>query len=365
MMKEKKYRLLSQFFMVIVILSSIAFAGCGSKYSITESDEEVTVDEKKEKDDEKHNEDIFNNSESDMLGSIEHEPMKPNRDQDGNIIPFEYLGGEFSLEYSVEAEGNAETIGFLLFLNGTPQPYKVIEDSTEYEYCHTFQMKDVLDKDFSIYFTPVEGKKGETLDLTVVSIYNPSFQPDMKETSSFGWYHKILENSYLLEFYEDAEVVETTEISQLEVWKDVNIFSEKVTEKFLKDDLSKVGWSDVSLETLSNNVYWKMEYDGENIYDNFKITENGMLHITYKMCGAPGVKYKTTFYVNHIPISCESVTSFEATLSKGDVWVLDGNIDLSRLDKMNTFYAISVPMNAQDYDVNAFVYKSASILLYK
>ena len=41
-------------------------------------------------------------------------------------------------------------------------------------------------------FPGVTGSTGDTLALTVVSITNPDFQPDMESTSSYGWYHSFV-----------------------------------------------------------------------------------------------------------------------------------------------------------------------------
>ena len=37
--------------------------------------------------------------------------------------------------------GKMDTVGFLLFLDGQPQPYKVNDTTAEYEYCHSFLRK--------------------------------------------------------------------------------------------------------------------------------------------------------------------------------------------------------------------------------
>jgi hypothetical protein len=54
------------------------------------------------------------------------------------------------------------------------------------------------------------------------------------------------------------------------------------------------------------------------------------------------------------------VISYDATLSKGNVWIIEATIDTSKLDDFNTFYAIAVAAN-NDYPTN----KTGSILLYK
>lgn len=123
-------------------------------------------------------------------------------------------------------EGKLDNIGFLLFLDGKPQAYKVNDTGTEYEYLHCFQTSDKHQEKFSFVFTPITGTKGDTLNITIISITNPNFQPDMKETSSYGWYHKPLERVLKLHFNEDAPDSAT-------------IFMEKVKIFFLMSALQK------------------------------------------------------------------------------------------------------------------------------
>jgi hypothetical protein len=54
------------------------------------------------------------------------------------------------------------------------------------------------------------------------------------------------------------------------------------------------------------------------------------------------------------------VISYDATLSKGNVWIIEATIDTSKLDDFNTFYAVAVAAN-NDCSTN----KTGSILLYK
>ena len=57
---------------------------------------------------------------------------------------------------------------------------------------------------FPYLFEPATGSVGDTLTLTVVSITNPDFQPDMESTSGYVWYHKCLEYRTQLQFNESV-----------------------------------------------------------------------------------------------------------------------------------------------------------------
>nr|WP_300842516.1 hypothetical protein [uncultured Acetatifactor sp.] len=79
------------------------------------------------------------------------------------------------------------------------------DTAAEYEYCHSFAAGEEGGiRIFPYLFEPETGSVGDTLTLTVVSITNPDFQPDMESTSGYGWYHKCLEYRTQLQFNESA-----------------------------------------------------------------------------------------------------------------------------------------------------------------
>ncbi|WWR15656.1 hypothetical protein V1224_14455 [Lachnospiraceae bacterium JLR.KK008] len=59
------------------------------------------------------------------LGFLSHGEASPARADDQSVLPYEYNGGEFVLDYQFSSEGKLDSIGFPLFLDGKPQAYKV------------------------------------------------------------------------------------------------------------------------------------------------------------------------------------------------------------------------------------------------
>lgn len=300
--------------------------------------------------------------EAGSLGAVGHGETDPIRAEDQSVLPYEYNGGEFSLDYQFTSEGKLNNIGFLLFLDGKPQAYKINDTSAEYEYLHSFQTSDKHEENFSFVFTPTTGKKGDTLNITVISITNPDFQPDMKETSSYGWYHQSLERVLKLHFNEDAPDSSSIYGETKNIFSSVSIAEEKVASSFIEDELVKNGWGDVTMDTLNNGVYSTISYDGELVYDNIDLTDKNTLTVRYTICGEPGMRYGVSFFLNHKPISSDEVISYDAILSKGNVWIIEATIDTSKLDGFNTFYAIAVAAS-DDYLMPAI--KTGSILFYK
>ncbi len=292
------------------------------------------------------------------LGFLSHGEADPARADDQSVLPYEYNGGEFVLDYQFSSEGKLDSIGFLLFLDGKPQAYKVNDTRAEYEYLHCFRTSEKHEEKFSFVFTPDTGKKGDTLNMTVVSVTRPDFQPDMKETSSYGWYHQSFERVLKLHFNEDAPENDSINGESITAFRDVSISEEKVTSSFIENELVRAGWNDVTMDT--NSVYWTLVYDGEVVYDNINLTGKDTLTVRYTLCGTPGAKYGISFFLNHKPISFDGAVSCDVTLSKGNVWIIEAAIDTAKLDGFNTFYATAVAA-----DGNSVTSKTGSILLYK
>lgn len=298
------------------------------------------------------------------LGSLGHGFVNPKLDETGKRLPLRYAGGELKIDYSVNASGAAKNVGFLIYINGIAQPYKTDAESS-YSYMHVMNLEeDNKDYPLLIIFTPVTGKKGETLPITITSVYNPAFIPDMKETSGYGGYQTTLDCIDSIIFEQDAASLDS--LPAQAVLQNVTQTTEPVTQTFLDTDLST--YHNVDMTTLDKRIYTKLYFDGNDVkFDsNLKVAQTGTLHVTYKMVGHPGVKYQSTLYLNHQALTDGQGVSFETTLTKGEISVLEADIDLSKIEDFSTFYVISTPCNADDFPEDVIVLeKTSSVLLYK
>ncbi len=338
------------FSVALIFVLPFAAAACGN-YNISEENPPPQNAE----------EDPFAGSEEDGgLGFLSHGEANPARADDQSVLPYEYNGGEFVLDYHFLSEGKLDSIGFLLFLDGKPQAYKVNDAGAEYEYLHCFRISEKQEENFSFVFTPDTGKKGDTLNMTVMSITRPDFRPDMKGTSSYGWYHQSLERVLELHFNEDAPDSGIVYGETENIFRNVGISEEKVTFSFIENELAEAGWSSVTMDTLDDGIYPTIFYDGELVYDNIDLTGKDTLAMRYTLCGTAGARYRISFFLDHRPIALDEEYSYDVTLSKGNMWVIEAAIDTARLDGYHTFYAVAVAA-----DDNSITNKSASILLYR
>ncbi len=332
----------------MIILFNVLFVSCASNEPIDVSSIEKEVAEEL-------TEDPFKEAESQMkvLGSLGH-GLNDKLDENEFI---EYSGTDVEVDYYVELEGNVNNIGFLLFLKGEPQPYKIKGAETEYEYMHSLTV-DEERKQFTFQFTPIVGKKGEVLELQVISIYNPVFMPDMTTTSAYGNYHhalptiidrvKMVENApdqgVSLEGYNGDIVISPSQQA-------VNITEEFLDVKFHK----------IEMEELNTYVFSRILYNGEATYSNINLSQLDKFEVSYCLFGVPNAEFVTTFYINHKPIY-----STEVTLQKGKYEQIDLELDTTQLDGLNSFYVMSVPKTERKYDEEIVgMDKTDTILLYK
>ncbi|GFI45001.1 hypothetical protein IMSAGC019_00311 [Lachnospiraceae bacterium] len=281
-----------------------------------------------------------------FLAMLTHEAASADFSESGERLPFTYDGGEFRLDYRFSLTGKMDTVGFLLFLDGQPQPYKVNEPTAE-------------DQTFSFLFEPVTGSTGDTLALTVVSITNPDFQPDMESTSSYGWYHKTLESCVELKFNVDAPAAHSDLPPVREIFSQSEVREEKATAQYVENELPQYGWGGVSMDTLDSGIYYTFSCDGGIVYDNLRVSAPVTLRFT--MCGTAGTSYSIAFFLDHQPVKFDESTSCSVTLSKGGVMELEAVIAPDMLGDFNTLYCVAVPQGG----ASAPFFKTNSILLYK
>lgn len=307
------------------------------------------------------------NSTPNFLGWLRHGAVDPILDENGFRAAYEYNGGKFELDYHVTATGSAKNVGFLLFLDGIPQPYQ-INGEGDVDYMHTLRLeKDDEDYPFSFVFTPVTGSTGETLKLSIFSVNNAQFQPDMKTSTSYGFYHDTLESYCTLRFTTDSDHAE--EIVNTAALSSVDMTTEDMTSDFVNKYLSLGFVTDGQSmeERLDDTVYEFINYNGETVLDNMNVSNLDTVHVAYQMVGVPGAVYRISLFANHRALTDGDTMTWDMALSKGKVAVLEADIDVSLLDDFTTFYVFACPVDTVDVPESNVLLgvKTNSVLLYK
>lgn len=311
--------------------------------------------------------DVFAEAEDESQATFNfgHGAKNPNLNERDEIAPFEYTGGEFSMEYTFDGAGNGReiTVGFLVFVNGMPQPYRV-DDSKKEEYCHIFPVEqDNEDVDFTMYFTPVSGKKGEMIEIVVAGLLHPAYQPDMNKTSGWGVYHNMLPSAFRLDMKANPPAHTQPATSEHPV-ENVKQDRRKITGTYVKEELTRQGYTDVTTDMLEKNAYYSTTYDGKECMDYLDVSGKKKVHITHQLFGCSGHSYSTTVFLNHQPVS----DTMRVTLAKGELVSLEMDLDVESIKEDSTVYIVTVPdetgRNAIDTGTALDAYKTFSILLY-
>lgn len=339
-------------FKVAVVLLAIAIFTTGCSNQEIEVEKEINNAEK--------NPFKLDTEETVVMGAINHTFLKPEIDIKGQMAPLIYNGGELKIDYLVSASGMAKNIGFLIFINGVAQPYKLNSSESSYDFLHVMSLEeDDKENQISFIFNPVTGEKGETVSISITSIYNPLFIPDMKETSSYGGYHMALEAVGSIFLQQDPISKKNKDIEKNDTIFNLDLYEEPVTKNMLDEE-------EIDLESLDNRVFTRV-----NIWENEKsevihINNEDSIKVRFKVFGHPNVHYRHTFYINHKPISSKDGNFFDTEIKKGNVALIDLELNTENLEDYNTFYVISVPLNANDFPNDVIVLeKTPSVLLYK
>ena len=213
------------------------------------------------------------------------------------------------------------------------------------------------------YFTLNTGKAGDKVSMSINSIANPLFIPDMVNTFDYGMSHQSLEAVYAITFQQNAECA-------LEVTDELSIMSNVSNKQTDIDKEEKKYIQDKSLEPeldLDTSVYSDLIIDNNSMFVDSKldIADKNVVHVSYIMMGHPGIKYKVNFYLNHQLISDKSKNINEIELTTGKMTTIEFDLDVSEFTD-GTFYAVAVPVNADDYPADGIqTIKYQSIHLYR
>lgn len=291
-----------------------------------------------------------------VLGAVQHQG-----EWSGVLegAPLEYTGGEAEMPYSAECSGSGKNMGFVLFVDGIPQPYR-LNGQGEYAYMHPFALKeDDVREYFTFNFVPVTGKAGDTLSLVTMDMFNAGFEPDMVNSSNFGLYGGAVTAHY--EIHLSAEPERDAQLpGPLRAISNVSVTSELMTDGFVDRYLAAdVGMSvdgESREDTLEENVYMFDTYDGNTELNDLEVTGKDTLRIAVDMCGIPGLTYRLYVFADHVPLTDGEDQVWELTLEKGKVARLEADLDLRALPEAVTTFYFTAVLVENDFDAETSIY---------
>lgn len=345
--------------LLTLILTASVLTGCGcsiphdSTIDSTESEESNASISASEE-----TENPFETGEdSEALGGSSQEFLNVELNEADETIPFTYSGGKMEVEFQYSGYGTARNTGFLVFLDGIPQPWQMNGEG-EFSYMHYVELEDNETCSFTITFTPVTGQEGDTLALNVCSVYYAQYQPDMSTTYYFGNYHKVLSSVMPVSFLADASESED-DPSATDMLENVAVTSNQMTSDF-SDSLLEMYEGGSIDELLEENVYLLDTYNDLLYQESYNI-EDETVHLKVQLCGIVGTTLRISMYANHELVSDGQDTTWTVTLEKGEVSTLEADIDVNQLGDLTTFYVVA----CCDSDAGNDVLKGHSVVLYR
>lgn len=299
--------------------------------------------------------DIFANELSEQsLGAFSFGPISDHDERD----IYEYSGEDIRIPFQVsgmDKKGNSD-FGLLVFLDGVSQPYKIEESngtSSKEQVMHKFYLEGEESKQFEIVFTPVIGEKGGTVPINFSTIFQPDYIPENEDATNYGVYHDL--NATLPQEVHFKETPPNSAKLSAYSQSDIQDIPEEIKSQ-----------NDISSIDSSSDIFDEMtvvELLPENENDEIISAKNGKLKMKFRMYGGPEVTYRTTIFVNHIPVQILDSEYIETSLQKGKMNTIALELDTSAYEKINSIYAISV-VSGKGYLTNAYSpLKTKSLLL--
>lgn len=320
---------------LLLLCCCIYLAGCTGSSKKSEDD---SVSESKEG---------FSSTET--MGSLGHGLASYLVDEDIGAAYVTYEGGELKIDYKASSTGMFECgVGFMIFIDGVAQPYKISEE-TEVKYMHTFHFQDNMENEFSFYFVPTVGQKGDMLELCIASIYNPDYQPDMGERKGYGIYHDMLPNSYVIK-YDASPAKIDSEVNDLDLISSLKIEELDIQDNRMTGNLEK----DIHIVSCIN--------DTDVTNGNYYIANEKKNNIKLEICGTNSTEYRVCFFINHRMVSGVWEDQLRIQVRPDKMMVIDAEIDISLLEGYDTFYAVIVPCDISQI-MQSSLMKTNSVLL--
>lgn len=295
-------------------------------------------------------------------GSVGHGFLGLPVDAQGDALPLVYRGGELEVPYYVNASGKGKELGLLLFVDGIPQPFRIGEEAPAY-LCRIPPIEDNKEERITLRFTPLNGAKGDVLNICVTSLTRPDFKPDLSTASSYGFYHQTLPLMRKIRF--EANAPHSSAAHTVEALEAASVTATPLTQRYL--DGVDNGLRGEGVEKLDNPLIVELLLNGEDtkLLDSVPVRADKTLGITYRLMGTPGARYKTTFYLDHQPLGSSGITTFETDLTRESVMTVEAELNLSKVSLPGTFYAITT-LCSDEKDVPDAInqYKSRSLLLH-
>ena len=257
-----------------------------------------------------------------------------------------YNGGEMCTPIEIESTGALREAGtgILLFVDGQPQPYR-LEDEDSYSYFHCFYPKRAKEI-YNLYFTPITGSAGDTLEVYILSLQKPEYLPSDGNPGMMIYTNGSIGAGWRLKFEATPPEADFPE-------KQVRLSDAEIT----ATDTSygdTVGWSEEDLrERLDSRSYVNgAPHNGQNRVYN--ITADTPVDLRYELWGTPYIESSVIFYVDNEPVFTFDGLPFDMTVASGEKKILTAKLDMTGFTGESVVYVVRVPRNYRTSEIRTY-----------
>lgn len=266
---------------------------------------------------------------------------------DGDGMYYSYEGGEMCVTAFHKARGLSQKgIALFLYVDGRAQPFHTAERTGD-AYMHMIYPENNQDTFTGLYFTPLVGEEGDTLEICLLSIVAPYDYTDFIE-----------------EVHVPAEVRPRSNAMQT----DSSIVRMKYRATPPACILPSVPERLVSWVSYTEARGSQQEYEREagcnllvqRYYSNGEARplhgyrgESPRVRLFLRLWGDPVAEFGLILYVNHRPVSIDPDNILLVQPSEGENLVLEIELDLSDFYGDALLYAVLVPRNYRSAELGS------------
>ena len=246
---------------------------------------------------------------------------------------FPYSGGEFHYPFQIINQGNSYGefgLGFLLFVDGVPQPYRMSENQepSYMQIIYPGQASETEPLEYEFIFTPVAGSEGEFVEFSVAIVQYPWYYEEasrnIQNTTCMGISHVTL-------YFE-----------QTPPGQDLPKLSDRLESYSVSyEDLTAADIGSYSSAELNSILDWNFSADGKAQGIHFNITENDEINIHYELFGCKEMEYSVIFFVDNQPVYVDP-TQTHVDVHSGEKTLIDLQISQDSFDGRTLVYAVII-----------------------
>ena len=249
--------------------------------------------------------------------------------------PLVYTGGEVQIPYVISGEGApvAAGVGYLLFLDGRPQPYR-LQEGQEYAYLHTIPLVRNQDMTVTFSFIPVTGAEGETLSLYFQPVHGPDLRPSDGNAFDAAGHVKLMPLRKEIMFQASPPVQTLPEVPER-----VLSWSARYVDALPEDT---EGWS---AQDLLEKTAYRTAINDEKENGTIPLQPGEQVKVQQEIWGAPGAQFSILCYINGQPVSIREENLIFTENQQGKRLELEINLDISDIEEEAVLYVIIIARN--------------------